>query len=384
MNLNSVKMKEKFENWLLQVGQKSGKKYKPNTITTYSRAIEKLSEHYSQQKGMQVNIYKLDCLNDYKELIIINKAYSLSGNYSIIGETGHGTYRNAIANYVRFIESFNERNTLEKKEVVDDPMENFKAVKPKYKINLFGIELFPRKEVKKTSETKKELSFYNEVLNRDPSASNAILPIELIPSDNEVFLETLLKTKKATISTFYKNGIQEDKIWNASRMTSQSNVLSILRSMGEFKNGYWQKANIVKVVVEVNSNLTSKPIYKKNIEINYTEINSIKNEETSKVTKLKIGKYVQTTFNRVISKIDAAELKNLQNAGYSKTTFDIQYPFLKKVLITDGVKIERYWKKPIELIGNKYWLCSEWYENKANNDRPHYEKWLKKIGNDNN
>lgn len=264
-------MKEKFENWLLQVGQKSSKKYKSNTITTYSRAIEKLSEHYSQQKGMQVNIYKLDCLNDYKELIIINKAYSLSGNYSIIGETGHGTYRNAIANYVRFIESLNERNTLEKKEVVDEPMENFKAVKPKYKINLFGIELFPRKEVKNTSETKKELSFDIEVLNHDPSAFNTILPIELIPSDNEVFLETLLKTKKAKISTFYKNGIQENKIWNASRMTAQSNVLGNLRSRIEYRNGNWQKANIVKIVVEVNNNLTSKPIYKKNIEINHVK-----------------------------------------------------------------------------------------------------------------
>ena len=42
MNLNSIKMKEKFEKWMFQVGQKSGKKYKPNTITTYSRAIRTL------------------------------------------------------------------------------------------------------------------------------------------------------------------------------------------------------------------------------------------------------------------------------------------------------------------------------------------------------
>lgn len=376
-------MQKKFESWMSREGQKSGKKYKPNTIIIYSKAIEKLSEHYSQQKGTRVNIYKLDCLNDVKELIIINKAYSLSGKYSIIGETGHGTYRNAIANYVRFIESLNERNTLQKKEVINDTMENFIEAKPKYKINLFGIQLFPKKEVKNIIEIKNDLSFDIEVSNHESSYSNIILPIELIPNNNEVFLETLLKTKRAIITTFYKNGTKKTEIWNVSGMNRQSNVLAILRSRGEFRNGTWQKANIVKVMVEVNNNLTAQPISETNIKINHAEINTMKQEETNKPIKLKIGKYVQTTFNKVLSKIDANELKNLQNAGYSKTTFDIQYPLLKKVLSTDAVKIERYWKKPVKLMGDKYWLCSEWYENTVNNDRPHYEKWLKKIGNDN-
>lgn len=47
-------MKEKFKNWMSHVGQKIGKKYKPNIITTYSRAIEKLSDHYSQQKATKI------------------------------------------------------------------------------------------------------------------------------------------------------------------------------------------------------------------------------------------------------------------------------------------------------------------------------------------
>ena len=252
-------MKEKFESWMSREGQKSGKKYKPNTITTYSKAIEKLSEHYSQQKGTRVNIYKLDCLNDVKELNLINKAYSLSGIYSIIGETGHGTYRNAIANYVRFIESLNERNTSQKKEVINDTMENFTEVKPKYKINLFGIELFPKKEVKNKVEIKNDLSSNIEVSNHESSYTNTILPIELIPNNNEVFLETLLKTKTATITTFYKNGKQGDKIWDASKMTAESNVLGNLRSRAEFRKPNWQKANIVKVVVEVIQNNKAEP-----------------------------------------------------------------------------------------------------------------------------
>lgn len=93
-----------------------------------------------------------------------------------------------------------------------------------------------------------------EVLNHKPTSSNTILPIELIPNNNEVFLETLLKTKKATISTFYKNGKQENKIWNASKMNVESNVLGNLRSRPEYRNPNWQKANIVKVVVEVIKN----------------------------------------------------------------------------------------------------------------------------------
>ena len=90
--------------------------------------------------------------------------------------------------------------------------------------------------------------------NQEPSVSNTILQIELIPSDNDVFIETLLKTKRATITTFYKNGTKDSKIWNASKMTAESNVINNLRSRPEFRNPNWQKANIIKVVVEINKN----------------------------------------------------------------------------------------------------------------------------------
>ena len=114
------------------------------------------------------------------------------------------------------------------------------------------------------------------------------------------------------------------------------------------------------------------------------QLPTIKNEEAIKPIKLKIGKYVQSTFRKVILKIDNNELVKLQIAAYSKITFDIQYPLLKKVLRTDTGKIERYWKEPVEILGDKYWLCSEWFEKDENNDRSYYEKWLKKIGyNDN-
>jgi hypothetical protein len=116
-----------------------------------------------------------------------------------------------------------------------------------------------------------EIKKYNNSIEKDAEQliksyvlqKESVLPIELIPNNIEVFLETLLKTKKATISIFYKNGKQVDKTWNASRMNAESNVIHNLRSRPEFRNPNWQKANIVKVVVEVNNNLIAKPISKK-------------------------------------------------------------------------------------------------------------------------
>lgn len=219
-----------------------------------------------------------------------------------------------------------------------------------------------------------------KAVNSKPKNTDGILPIILNPNDNEVFLETLLKTKTATITTFYKNGTKESKIWKAERMTAKSNVIGNLRSRKEFRNGNYQKANITKVIVEL-SNLSTKPMSNKGIEINPFEENTIKVHEAINPSKLKIGKYVQSTFRKVILKIDNNELVKLQNAAYSKITFDIQFPLLKKVSRTDSDKIDRYWKEPVEILGDRYWLCSEWYEKRENNDRPYYEKWLRKIEN---
>ena len=118
------------------------------------------------------------------------------------------------------------------------------------------------------------------------SEIDSILPIELIPNDNQEFLTALLNTKTATITTFYKNGTKESKNWNAERMTANSNVIGNLRSRPEFRNGNWQNANIVKVVVEVNNNSLSQPIPEKNIKVNPPkEINMTKDSAIQLVNK---------------------------------------------------------------------------------------------------
>ena len=97
--------------------------------------------------------------------------------------------------------------------------------------------------------------------------------------------------------------------------------------------------------------------------------------------KLPIGVFVRVTFRELIenNRVDATEIEKLQKTDYSKSVFDIQYPFLRKVLISDEGKVSRYWKTPITISGNKYFMCSEWFESTANNDRPFYEKWLKQM-----
>ena len=118
---------------------------------------------------------------------------------------------------------------------------------------------------------------------------DSILPFELIPNNNEVFLETLLKTKSATITTFYKNGTKESKNWNAERMTANSNVIGNLRSREEFRKPNWQKANIVKVVVEVKDKLSTKPIPEKNIKFNPIKTNTMTKDTAIQLINKKLS-----------------------------------------------------------------------------------------------
>ncbi len=86
-------MQEKFRNWLIATGRSE------NTAYSYATSINNISEHYSQQKKKDIDIYKI---NDINLLNIINNDYSIDGQFSEFGYTGRGTKRNAIARYVEF------------------------------------------------------------------------------------------------------------------------------------------------------------------------------------------------------------------------------------------------------------------------------------------
>ena len=78
------------------------------------------------------------------------------------------------------------------------------------------------------------------------------LPITLEPANSEDFLAALLRTKKAWIEVSYKDGRQEVRPWNATRMKSTSNVRGNLRSRPEFRNRAWQGYGIASLRVSID------------------------------------------------------------------------------------------------------------------------------------
>ncbi|MFJ5718269.1 hypothetical protein [Neobacillus sp. NPDC093127] len=102
--------------------------------------------------------------------------------------------------------------------------------------------------------------------------------------------------------------------------------------------------------------------------------------------QIKVGILVRTTMEKIVREqlmtIDRTEL--LLDAKYCKSTFDINYPFLKKVVwdspLSDQRKIngyDRYWAKDITINQEKYLICNDWYER----NKPKFLKWLKEIEN---
>jgi len=148
----------------------------------------------------------------------------------------------------------------------------------------------------------------------------------------------------------------------------------------DLQNGW-----VITMTQEFINNKENKDITEALKMINLEKV-IVKDQEGTKNSKsitsnIPIGAYVRMRFSDIVDNnlLNTSEIENLQKKEYSKSTFDIQYPFLRKVKLSDNGKIERYWKNPILIKGNKFYLCSEWHENNNNNDRPFFEKWLKKM-----
>lgn len=94
--------------------------------------------------------------------------------------------------------------------------------------------------------------------------------------------------------------------------------------------------------------------------------------------EMKIGFIVRTVLRKMLEKgeVPKQEIDLLQIKQYSKDTFHIQYPLLQKASLTNGRSPTRYYSSPVKIHGEDYFLCSDWYEVIANNDRPYLLKWL--------
>jgi predicted type IV restriction endonuclease len=121
---------------------------------------------------------------------------------------------------------------------------------------------------------------------------------------------------------------------------------------------------------------------------NVEQLLSQKNNESSQtihinhnadLKKPKVGNLVRTTLIKMFNnnEISIEEVEQMKTRYYSKETFGIDYPLLVKAELSGYKKPPRYWKDIVEIYGEKYFICQEWFETDQNNDRQYFEKWLK-------
>ncbi|MFN4254805.1 MAG: hypothetical protein ACK4Q5_07355 [Saprospiraceae bacterium] len=107
-------------------------------------------------------------------------------------------------------------------------------------------------------------------------------------------------------------------------------------------------------------------------------------EEFVGYEEIRIGLLVRSTFTDLVKNgiISVSDIAELVNQDYCKTTFNLNYPFLKRIDSTkDRVKqrfegvYPRYYVNPITIFSNDYYLCQEWFEQ----SKPLYLSWLNKV-----
>lgn len=108
-------------------------------------------------------------------------------------------------------------------------------------------------------------------------------------------------------------------------------------------------------------------------------------EEREQGTKeIKVGQLVRTTFHRLFAKrkISAKMANLLMDLDYSKQTFGVNLPVLRKIndkdlvskQIQDNKGRSRYWSE--EFGNGKYFVCSQWYPR----HRSKFLKWVDSLG----
>lgn len=107
-------MKAMFESWLLKRGNKGA-------ATSYPKAINQISDHYSKRTDEQIDIYKVIDQNKISE---IARDYSQSGKFSEFGYEQHGRYRAAIRRYSDFfVESRGEEHDIDEIPIQENEFE---------------------------------------------------------------------------------------------------------------------------------------------------------------------------------------------------------------------------------------------------------------------
>ena len=97
---------------------------------------------------------------------------------------------------------------------------------------------------------------------------------------------------------------------------------------------------------------------------------------TASYSVYRVGQLANVVLRNMLEagKASPAEIKDMLTPGYSKKTFGLQYP----LLVEQGSSFDakRYYINPLKINNVVYYLCSQWFETPANNDRPLLEKWI--------
>ena len=122
----------------------------------------------------------------------------------------------------------------------------------------------------------------------------------------------------------------------------------------------------------------AREVQKVNLKITAAHRELIKADGIVGLEEMKIGVIVRIILRPMLEsgKIPSGEIELLQRADYSKSSFGLQYPLL---VATGGFydkRPDRYYAQPLKIHAKYYFMCSEWYETPANNDRPYLMKWL--------
>lgn len=159
-------------------------------------------------------------------------------------------------------------------------------------------------------------------------------------------------------------------------------VLELSRFVADTSELFKRSVQMYNMFAEVAVTL---PINDENVLDLVKKANKLCSQEDSNVnrTEMKIGAFVQSSMKRLVytKELSKEMVAFLIDAKYCKNTFDINYPFLKKVEkdrpLSEQRKINgyyRYWADEVIIYGEKYIMCNDWYDR----NRTSFIKWLEK------
>ena len=155
-------------------------------------------------------------------------------------------------------------------------------------------------------------------------------------------------------------------------------VLSTLDDVADTSELFMRSLQMYNMFAEKPRAVAKQSISKPNKSSVSKELTPIDYEGLDGVEEMKIGTIVRTILSKKLQSntVPKEEIERMQGKDYCIETFHIRYPLLLKTDPDFDTIPVRYYATPIKIYEDHYFLCSEWFEVAANNDRPYLIKWL--------